>query len=134
MERKIINPTTWQDGLGFVQANEITGAKKILFTAGQVSVDGNGQLLYPGDMEKQVHKIIDNIEAILAETNFKLSDIVKMTYYTTDVKAFTGAAMSSYIKRLEEANCKPATSLIGINQLFHPDCVIEIEATLLGDK
>jgi len=26
MERRIINPWTWQDALGFVQANDVSGA------------------------------------------------------------------------------------------------------------
>ena len=30
MERRVINPWTWQDQFGFVQANEPTGDQKIL--------------------------------------------------------------------------------------------------------
>jgi len=131
-KKRIINPCTWQNNRGFVQANELTGARRILFTAGQVSVDAEGNLLYPGDMEKQIHKTIDNLEAILKQAGFKLSDIVKMTYYTTDVKAFTKVNIEKQplMNRLSKAGCKPATSLIGVNELFHPDCVVEIEATL----
>ena len=38
MERRVINPWTWQDQFGFVQANEVTGAQKILVCSGQTSV------------------------------------------------------------------------------------------------
>lgn len=128
MKKKIINPWTWQDKLGFVQANEITGAKRTLFTAGQVSVDKDGNLLYPGEMEKQITQTLNNIEILLKEADLSLSDVVRFTYYTTDVSAFTNAAPKVIIERLRKSNCNPATSLIGVNSLFHPDCVVEIEA------
>ena len=131
MKKRVINPWTWQDKYGFVQANEITDAQRMLFTAGIVSVDGEGNLLYEGDMEKQINQIIDNLESILEQANFKLSDVVRFTYYTTDVQAF-GRASHVLIERLEKAGCKPATSLIGVNSLFHPACVVEIEATVVN--
>ena len=131
MKKRVINPWTWQDKYGFVQANEITGAQRMLFTAGIVSVDGEGNLLHEGDMEKQINQIIDNLESILEQANFNLSDVVRFTYYTTDVQAF-GRAAPVLIERLEKAGCKPATSLIGVNSLFHPDCVVEIEATVVN--
>jgi len=128
MKRRIINPWTWQDKYGFVQANEVTDVKQTLFTAGIVSVDENGNLLYPNDMEKQIDQIIDNMTILLDQAGFKLSDVVRFTYYTTDVQNF---AHASHVlsTSLGTANCKPATSLIGVNALFHPECVIEIEAT-----
>ena len=127
LKKRIINPWTWQDKFGFVQANEVTDAKRTFYTAGIVSVDGDGNLLHPGDMEKQINQVFDNMETLVRQANFKLSDVVKFTYYTTDVQAFTKAG-PVLGERLGKAGCRPATSLIGVNSLFHPDCVVEIEA------
>ncbi|MCP4111997.1 MAG: RidA family protein [Desulfobacteraceae bacterium] len=131
VKKRIINPWTWQDKFGFVQANEVTNGQRMLFTAGIVSVDGDGNLLHGGDVEKQISKIIDNMELLLEQANFKLSDVVRFTYYTTDVQGFKNAAKHVLVERLKKAGCKPATSLIGVNSLFHPDCVVEIEATVV---
>jgi 2-iminobutanoate/2-iminopropanoate deaminase len=128
MKRRIINPWTWQNQHGFVQANEIANTHRMLFTAGIVSVDGDGNLLYPGDMENQMNQILNNMELLLDQADFKLSDVVRFTYYTTDIQSFIQAAQHVLIKRLQRAGCKPATSLIGVDSLFHPDSVIEIEA------
>ena len=49
MEKKIINPWEWQKELGFVQANSISGMQRLIFCAGQVSVDSEGRPLYPGE-------------------------------------------------------------------------------------
>jgi len=136
MERRIINPWTWQDNFGmsgFVHANEITDAKRTLFTAGIVSVDGDGNLLHPGDMAKQADQIINNLGTILEQANFEFSDVVRFTYFTTDIEAFKSVAVQKVlIERLKNVGCRPATSLIGVQSLFHPDCVIEIEAILVN--
>lgn len=130
LEKRIINPWTWQDKFGFVQANEVTDVKRTLYTAGIVSVDGEGNLLHPNDMEKQINQIFDNMETLVKQANFKLSNVVRFTYYTTDIQAFikAGPVLGA---RLEKADCRPATSLIGVDSLFHPDCVVEIEAIVV---
>ena len=130
LKKKIINPWTWQNKYGFVQANEVSGVKRTLYTAGIVSVDEDGNLLHPGDMEKQINQVFDNMETLVEQASFKLSDAVRFTYYTTDVQAFTKAG-PLLGERLEKAGCRPATSLIGVNSLFHPDCVVEIEAIVV---
>ncbi len=130
MSRRVINPWTWQDKYGFVQANEITGAQRMVFCAGIVSVDADGNLLHAGDMEKQINQVFDNLETVLKEAGVQLSDIARLTYYTTDVADFAeaGAVLG---ERLQKGNCRPATTLLGVASLFHPDCVVEIEATLV---
>jgi enamine deaminase RidA (YjgF/YER057c/UK114 family) len=127
MTKRIINPWTWQDKFGFVQANEISNAKKMLFSAGIVSVDGDGNLLHTGDMEKQIIQILDNLETIVDQSDLQVSDIVRLTYYTTDTSEFTSHS-SVLIDRLNRWKCKPATTLLGVKSLFHPDCLVEIEA------
>ncbi len=126
-QRRIINPWTWQDKYGFVQANEVEGAQRLFFTAGIVSVDEDGNLLHAGSMEGQINQVIDNMAILLDQGGYDLSDVVRFTYYTTDVPAF-GQASSVLIERLGEADCRPATSLIGVASLFHPECLVEIEA------
>lgn len=130
VQRRVINPWTWQDKYGFVQSNEVTNSNRILYTAGIVSVDKDGNLLYPGDMAKQVAKVLDNMEVLLKEAGYSMSDVVRFTYYTTNVQEFTNSGSKVLINRLKETNCKPATSLIGVASLFHPDCVVEIEAVV----
>ena len=50
MERWVINPWTWQDQLGFLQANEVRGVQRVLICAGQVSVAAEGRPVHAGDM------------------------------------------------------------------------------------
>jgi enamine deaminase RidA (YjgF/YER057c/UK114 family) len=131
MEREIINPWAWQDQFGFVQANKVTGAERVLFCAGQTSVDADGRTLYPGDMAAQVAQALDNLETVLNEAGLTLESVVRLNYYTTDMEAFLGAA-EQLGRRLAEARCRPASTWLGVARLASPEFMVEIEATAVG--
>ena len=76
----------------------------------------------------QINQALNNIEAVLSKAGFNLSEVVRLKYYTTDVNAFTEAAVVLG-KRLAEAGCRPSSTLLGVASLFHPDILVEIEAT-----
>lgn len=128
MERRIINPWTWQDQLGFVQANDLTGVKHVLLCAGQTSVDDDGDVLHVGDMAGQLNRALDNLETVLGQAGLGLSDVVRLNYYVTDISAFTEAA-PRVLPRLSKAGCRPAATLLGVAALAFPELLVEIEAT-----
>ena len=126
-----VNPWTWQDPLGFSQGIDVRGAQRVLYCAGQTSVDRDGNPLHAGDFSKQILQAIDNLETVLAKAGLKLSDVVRLNYYVTDIDAFMAAA-PAFGGRLHAANCKPASTLLRISGLFHPDLMVEIEATAVS--
>lgn len=128
MEKQVINPWTWQDRFGFVQANRVTGAHQVLYCAGQTSVDGDGNPLHVGQMREQALQAIDNLETVLREAGFELTDIVRLATYVTDVDAYRQAA-PAVGRRLAEAGVKQAASLIGVARLALPELLVEVEAT-----
>lgn len=129
-ERRTINPWTWQDKYGFVQANEIRDATRMLVCSGQTAIDSQGNPSYPGDIAAQLKMALDNLEEVLAKADFSLSDVVRMTIYTTDVDKMIGA-YGLMIDRLTKAGCHTAQTLLGIYRLAFPDLMVEIEATAM---
>ncbi len=125
MERRAINPWKWQDNFGFVQANEVTGAQRMLICSGQTSVDENGAPLHAGDMAAQMNQALDNLETVLKAAGMSPENVVKTTIYTTDVDAFLGASMAN---RERTSAMKSATTLIGVTRLAFPALMVEIEA------
>jgi len=123
-----VNPWTWQNRLGFSQALDVRSTERVIYCAGQTSVDGEGRPLHPGDMAKQIAQALDNLEKVLAQAGLELKNVVRLNYYTTDVSAFVQAG-AAFAPRLASAGCKPASTLLGVASLFHPDLMIEIEAT-----
>ncbi len=128
MERRIINPWTWQDQFGYVQANEVSGVQRTLICAGQVSINAEGRPVHPEDMGAQLNQTLDNLETVLREAGAELSDVVRLNIYTTDVDRFF-EAYGVAAERLAEAECRPASTLLGVTRLAFPELLVEIEAT-----
>jgi enamine deaminase RidA (YjgF/YER057c/UK114 family) len=128
MERRIVNPWTWQDQMGYVQANDVSGAQRTIFLAGQGSVDEEGAPVHPGNMEAQLNQTLDNVETVLREAGAGLSDVVRLNIYTTDVDGFF-EAYGTVAGRLAQAGCRPASTLLGVTRLAYPEMLVEIEAT-----
>ena len=128
MERRVINPWQWQDQYGFVQATEVSEVQRVLYCAGQVSVDAEGNPLHPGDMRAQLTQALNNLETVLDSAGFKMSDVARLNFYTTDVDGLMEAWPLLY-NRLTETGCRQASTLLGVTRLYHPDILIEIEAT-----
>lgn len=129
MDKRAVNPWSWQEQFGFEQAVETSGAERALFCAGQTSVDANGAPLHPGDMGAQVNQALENLEAVLREAGYEPANVVRLNIYTTDVDAFIQA--SEDITRLNEADARFSSTLLGVSRLAFPELMVELEATAI---
>jgi enamine deaminase RidA (YjgF/YER057c/UK114 family) len=131
MEQKRINPWRWQDQFAFSQAIEVRGGSRVVYCAGQTSVDASGTPLHRGDMAAQIKMALDNLETVLAAGGLTLANVVRLNYYATDIPAFFNAS-PGLTARLQAAGIQPAGTLLGVAALFHPDAMVEIEATAVA--
>lgn len=131
MESRVINPWTWQDQFAFVQAHEVAGAKRVLYCAGQTSVDGDGNPLHEGDMRAQLTQALDNLETVLGEGGLNLSNVVRLNYYTTDVDALI-ENNEAVATRLTESGARVSSTLLGVTRLALPSLLVELEATAVA--
>jgi enamine deaminase RidA (YjgF/YER057c/UK114 family) len=127
-QTKLVNPWKWQDQFQFSQGIEVRGVERTLYCAGQTSVDADGAPMHAGDMAAQINQALNNLETVLRQTGLTLANVVRLNYYTRDVSAFMQAAPTMG-PRLQAAGCQPAATLLGVASLFHPDILVEIEAT-----
>ena len=130
MDRTIINPWTWQDQYGFVQANEVSGVTRTLICSGQTAIDSEGHVAHAGDMAAQLKLSLDNLETVLGHADFSLADVVRLTIYTTDVDALL-EVLATLVGRLKEAECRASQTLLGVARLAFPELLVEIEATAM---
>jgi enamine deaminase RidA (YjgF/YER057c/UK114 family) len=128
VQRTAVNPWTWSQQFGFNQAELVAGHQRTLFCAGQSSVDGNGIAQHPGDMAAQLTRTLDNLETVLASGSMSLSDVVRLTIYTTDVDGIL-PHYGILAQRLSAAGVMPAATLLGVTRLAFPELLVEIEAT-----
>ncbi len=131
MERRIINPWTWQDEFGYVQANEVSSVQRTLYCSGQAANDAQGTAIHAGDMRSQITLALDNLETLLAAASFSFADIVRLNIYVTDVDKFF-EHYDAFIGRLAAAGCQHTGSMIGVARLAFPEMMIEVEATAVA--
>lgn len=131
MNLKVVNPWSWQDPLHFSHAVEAPGAGRVLFLAGQTSVDPDGRPLYPGDMRAQLERAFENLEAVLEQAGMTLANLVRLNYYVTDMAAYAGAR-GVVADKLGGLAVKPSGCLLGVSCLARPELMVEIEATAVA--
>ena len=130
MKRTAVNPWDWSLP-SFNQGELVEGHTRVLFCAGQTALDGDGVVQHAGDMAGQIARALDNLEAVLAEAGLSLANVVRLTTYATDVDAYLRHA-GIVRERKAAAGVAPASTLVGVTRLAHPELLVEIEATAVA--
>jgi enamine deaminase RidA (YjgF/YER057c/UK114 family) len=128
MERNAINPWSWSFKLGFDQAELIEGHRRQLVCSGQDAVDVDGNPQHPGDMAAQLELALDNLEAVLAEADMTLDNVVRLNVYTTDVDDLF-KHWANLTDRFHDSDAGFATSVLGVTRLAAPPLLVLLEAT-----
>ncbi|WP_067819410.1 RidA family protein [Actinomadura kijaniata] len=130
MERTAVNPWPWSVRLGFDQAQLIEGRRRELVCSAQDAVDANGDVRHPGDMAAQLRMAVDNLEAVLADADMTLADVVRLNVYTTDVDALL-QHFAVLTERFAGAGERFASTLLGVDRLVSPQLLVALEATAM---
>jgi enamine deaminase RidA (YjgF/YER057c/UK114 family) len=116
---------------GYSQA-VVTEGGKTVWLAGQIAtVDDSGKSL-AGDFEGQARQVFKLLGATLAKAGGKLSDMVQMTVFITDVR--NGDRLTEIRREIFRDNF-PGSALITITALADPNAKIEIQGyAVIGSK
>ena len=98
---------------------------KVLHISGHVSQDMDGNTVGVGDITAQTRQVLDNISKVIEGVGGRMSDIVKVTVFVTDM------SMLDEIHRVRSEYFTPpypASTLVQVNSLVRPEYLIEIEA------
>ena len=101
----------------------------LLFIAGQVSLDGEGNVVGAGDMAAQVRQVMENLKTVLESQGADFGDVTKTTIYTTDIDAYRE---TGDIRREYWTEGAPASTLVQISRLARPVFLVEIEETAIA--
>ena len=110
----------------------ITEGGKTVWLGGQIAtVDDQGKSL-AGDFEGQVRQIFKLIDATLKKAGGKLSNMVQMTVFITDVR--NGDRLTEIRREIFGDNF-PGSALITVTALADPNAKIEIQGyAVIGSK
>lgn len=101
-------------------------AGTVIHISGQVPARSDGSAVAPGDVAAQCEQVFTNVAIALAAAGATWSDVVKLTYYLTDINDL--AEVRAVRDRHLDAGRLPASSLVQVAALVHPDFKIEIDA------
>ncbi|MDC0887079.1 RidA family protein [Altererythrobacter sp.] len=131
MDIKTHNPTPWLQGFGLNHGVEVTGGTRTLYLSGQTASAEDGSLLHAGDIVAQYKAAWQCLMDALASAGMDAGNLVRLNFYVTDVPAFMEAA-DQIMAVHGEAGAKIASTLLGVAALYHPDALVEIEATAVA--
>ncbi len=113
------------DPPGYSQGVSVKGAGEILFLSGQVAYDERGGVLHRGDFKAQAREALRAMKALIESRGGTMASVVKLTWFVTDVRYRADLLPV----REEFFGAKtPASTLVQVSALAHPDWLIEIEA------
>lgn len=102
---------------------------KVVFVSGQISWDKNANLIGPGDLAEQVTQAHENIRVVLRKAGATPKDVVRMTTYVVNYKPEDGQIIVDANKEFFGENTPCAQTLLGIQSLFTPEMMVEVEVT-----
>ncbi|MDQ0939748.1 RidA family protein [Streptomyces sp. V1I1] len=118
-------------GTGY--SHVVWGTGRFVAISGQCAFDEDGKVVGEGDPAAQARQVFENLRRCLAAAGATFDDVVKLTYFVTDVAHLP--AVRAARDEVIDAGRLPASSAVQVAALFRPELLVEIEAfALVGEE
>ncbi|MCK4417297.1 MAG: hypothetical protein KAV99_03950 [Candidatus Latescibacteria bacterium] len=96
----------------------------VAYVSGTASIDNKGNVVHIGDIENQVHRMLSNVEELLAAQNITPNNIVSLITYLKEPNF-----LDTFYKIYEEHSFpKDAPNTVSTADICRPEWLCEIEA------
>ncbi len=122
--QNISSGTVWEGQVGYSRAVRVGNTVEV---AGTTATNGD-RVIGRGNPYEQTVYALQKIEQALALAGAVLSDVVRTRIYVTDISQWqeVGRAHGEVF-----GSIKPASTMVQVSALIHPDLLVEIEATAI---
>lgn len=130
LERIAINSDLAPQPLGAYSVAMSVNAGRLIYVAGQVSVDRSGTLVGPGDAVAQTRQVFHNIGSVLESAGARFNNVVEFTTYVVgrdSVQGFIDGRNQVFPDIFPSGDYPPNTLLV-VNGLVRDEFLVEIKA------
>ena len=101
----------------------------MIIISGQVALDSTGTIVGKDDPKRQFEQIFHNLRAAVESVHGTMYNVIKLTYYLRNVAhlPIVREIRDKYI----DVQHPPTSTAVEVSNLFRPDCLGEIEATVI---
>jgi 2-iminobutanoate/2-iminopropanoate deaminase len=105
------------------------GAHDLVFIAGQLSVDAQGESVGAGDFPAQMRQVFANVGAVLGAEGLGFNSIAQMTTYLRgdELIAEFYRVREGLFAELFPAGAFPPNTLLVVSRLVRPEFLIEVQ-------
>lgn len=133
MRREVVQPAGVGVPIGpysHVFSVDVHSFSRLVFVAGQVGMDHDGNVVRPNDPRAQFAQTYANLQAAVEAAGGTMASIVSLRTFLTradDLPVFNECRAEHYPRLFPDGIYPPNTLLI-VDRLVHPDLLLEIEA------
>ncbi len=119
---RVSSGTEWEATVGYSRAIRADGRVSV---AGTTATDEDGDPVAPGDAYAQTAHALGLVADALDEAGAGVEDVVRTRLFVTDIDDWE-AVGRAHGEMFGEV--RPATTMVEVSRLIHPDLVVEVEA------
>jgi enamine deaminase RidA (YjgF/YER057c/UK114 family) len=133
MPFELVNPAGLEPPVGYSHVAKIAGGT-LVHVAGQAPFDDKGQVVGKGDFVAQFGQVMRNLKIAIEAVGGRPQQYAVLTIYVTNLAAYwankkpLGTAYREVFGKYF-----PAITLVEVNRLYNPDCMLEISAIAVID-
>ena len=130
LQRTVLNPAGAPQPIGAYSALAQVNAGRLLFLAGQVGLDADGNPVGKGDVAAQTRQVYQNLGQVLAGAGASFSNVVEFTTYLVgrnSIEPFVQARTAVFSDIFPNGDYPPNTLLL-IDGLVREEFLVEIKA------
>jgi len=119
---RVASNTPWEPIFGYVRKVK---AGNWLALSGTTATDDRAMIVGGGQMYVQARQALLNLQHHIESAGFSIADVIRTRVFVTDISRFAEVARAH--KEMFGQN-PPASTVVEVRRLVHPDMLIEIEA------
>ena len=130
LDRTVITSSQAAQPMGAYSLGMSVSPGKLVYIAGQASVDSSGNLVGKGDAAAQTRQVLQNIGHVLAGAGADFSNVVEFTTYVVgrpSIQGYLQGRGEVYPDLFPNGDFPPNTLLV-VSGLVNEDFLVEIKA------